>query len=90
MTSRKIQVFGRVQGVYFRVYTKKKADDLGLFGWVRNEPDGSVLMEVQGDRGDVDDLVKWCYEGPPMSSVERVVVTNIEKKKVYEDFLISS
>lgn len=89
MTSRKIQVFGRVQGVYFRVYTKKKADDLGLCGWVRNEPDGSVVVEVQGDRSDVDDFVKWCHKGPPMARVDRVVVKNKETTE-YEGFLIFS
>jgi acylphosphatase len=43
-----IEVFGRVQGVWFRKYTKQKADELGLKGWVRNGEDGSVLMHVEG------------------------------------------
>ncbi|MEP1035591.1 acylphosphatase [Ekhidna sp.] len=68
----RIHVRGRVQGVFFRVSTKEKAIALGLNGWVRNQPDGSVLIEVEGPEGKVNELIEWCSVGPPASNVEDV------------------
>lgn len=53
----KVRYTGRVQGVGFRATTRELADNAGLTGWVRNEPDGSVLMEVQGDREHIETLL---------------------------------
>lgn len=49
--------YGRVQGVGFRYYAVNKANQLGLTGWVRNLPDGTVEMEVQGDEPLIDELI---------------------------------
>lgn len=67
-----IIVTGKVQGVYFRKYTQWKAEELQLNGLVRNEPDGSVYIEAEGDQENVDALVKWCHLGSPLSKVESV------------------
>lgn len=52
-----------MQGVLFRDSCRREADRLGVSGWVRNEPDGTVAGELVGDA--VDDLVGWCRTGPP-------------------------
>ncbi len=65
-------VRGRVQGVSFRAYTVDEARSLGVAGWVRNLPDGSVAVEAEGGRGPVEALVAWCRHGPPAARVEGV------------------
>ncbi len=67
-----IKVFGRVQGVYFRQGTKAVADQLGIVGWVRNEEDGSVYIEAEGDEFSMDSFLDWCNEGPDRAIVEKV------------------
>ncbi|HYF73425.1 MAG TPA: acylphosphatase [Nocardioides sp.] len=71
-TSVDIRVTGRVQGVSFRYYAEREAARLGVAGWVRNEPDGSVAAHVEGDPSAVDAFVRWCHDGPSMAYVERV------------------
>ena len=68
------RVIGRVQGVSFRWYTQEQAHRLGVSGWVRNEPDGSVLLHAEGDDEAVDALVDWCRRGPSMAKVSDVAV----------------
>ena len=69
-----VTVTGRVQGVSFRAYAEREAARLGVTGWVRNEPDGSVAGHFEGEAGDVDALVAWCREGPRWATVEGVDV----------------
>lgn len=68
----KIRVHGKVQGVYFRQGTKAVADQLGVRGWVRNESDGSVYMEVEGDDWLLENFLDWCAEGPERAEVQLV------------------
>ena len=68
----RIRVEGRVQGVFYRASTQSKALELGLSGWVKNQPDGSVLMEVQGNTEALDKMIKWCKEGPIMARVDNL------------------
>jgi acylphosphatase len=68
------RVSGRVQGVSFRWYTQEQARRLGVSGWVRNEPDGSVLLHAEGDDEAVDGLVAWCHQGPGLARVRDVAV----------------
>lgn len=67
-----VRVTGRVQGVFFRAWTQGQAESLGLRGWVRNEPDGSVAALVIGPDRKVKDLVRSLHNGPPAARVERV------------------
>lgn len=67
-----VRVRGRVQGVSFRMYAEQRAAELGVAGWVRNEPDGSVAAQVEGDEDAVDAFVDWCRQGPPYARVEGV------------------
>jgi len=73
-----IRVTGRVQGVSFRWSTEQEATRLGLDGWVRNDPDGSVRAYAAGPRDAVDALVAWCHEGPPAARVAGVDATDVE------------
>jgi acylphosphatase len=76
MTTKAVQVkvVGRVQGVAFRWEAQRQAERLGLVGWVRNEPDGSVAGVAEGDEADVDAWVAWCRTGPPSAHVRDVAV----------------
>ncbi len=67
-------VSGRVQGVNFRYYTQRKAQELGLTGWVRNLWDGRVEAIFEGDEQAVRRAVDWCHGGPPSAWVEDVEV----------------
>ena len=67
-----IRVSGKVQGVWFRKFTQEKALSLGLRGFVRNEADGSVYMETEGEEGVVAELIAWCKEGPDKAEVTEV------------------
>lgn len=60
-----LKVVGRVQGVFFRVSTQKEAQRLGLRGFVRNEPDRSVYIEVEGERFEIEQLLDWIRAGGP-------------------------
>ncbi len=68
------RVTGRVQGVSFRWYAQEQARRLGVVGWVRNEPDGSVLLHAEGETEAVDALVAWCHDGPGFARVSNVAV----------------
>jgi acylphosphatase len=69
-----IRVYGKVQGVWFRKYTCEEALRLGLCGWVRNEPDGSVLIKAEGKEEFLRELMRWCQQGPPLAAVTKVEV----------------
>ncbi|GAB3793314.1 acylphosphatase [Nocardioides ungokensis] len=73
-----VTVTGRVQGVSFRFYAEREARRLGVAGWVRNEPDGSVGGHFEGDVEAVDAMVAWCRTGPPAARVEQVRVRDSE------------
>lgn len=69
-------VTGRVQGVAFRHYAEREARRLGVGGWVRNEPDGSVAVHLEGTTEAVASMLDWLRHGPPSADVERVGVTD--------------
>jgi acylphosphatase len=71
-----VRVTGRVQGVFFRATTKGIAESLGLTGFVRNEADGSVYIEAEGEAGSVEKFLAWCRMGPPQAAVSTVEVTD--------------
>jgi len=71
-------VHGRVQGVFFRDYTRNRAEELGLQGWVRNRPDRSVETVFEGEKEKVADMLTWLHNGSPMSEVTGVDVRDEE------------
>ncbi|MEZ4907367.1 MAG: acylphosphatase [Saprospiraceae bacterium] len=76
MKNFKIIVKGKVQGVWYRVNTQKKAEELGLNGFVRNENDGSVYIEVSGEEGKMGELIIWLTDGPELAEVQSVNISN--------------
>jgi len=67
-------VRGSVQGVGFRYFIQRKARQLGLHGWVRNNDDGTVELLAEGSRSDLEQLMMAAEEGPRMARVQRVEV----------------
>jgi acylphosphatase len=83
-----ITVRGKVQGVFFRASAKEKADELDLKGFAKNEMDGSVYLEVQGDEDNLEDFIHWCQRGPTYARVEACDVTEIEYREGLKNFEI--
>ena len=72
----RLTVSGRVQGVFYRDSCRTMAVALGVKGWVRNLPNGSVQVVAEGDRDAVDQLVDWCRTGPPHAVVADVQIVD--------------
>lgn len=70
----RVVVSGRVQGVWFRGATEQQAVRLGLAGWVRNLPDGTVEASFEGRVREVDTAIEWCRTGPPSARVDDLTV----------------
>jgi acylphosphatase len=82
-----ITVTGKVQGVFFRVYTEEEAKKLGLKGFVQNEANGDVYMEAEGEEEQLKRLIEWCETGSPKSTVKEVKISEGEIKN-FSDFII--
>jgi acylphosphatase len=67
-----VYVTGRVQGVFFRAETERTAKSLNLTGWVRNVEDGGVEAVFEGEDHPINQMIAWCYKGPPASRVDHV------------------
>ncbi len=91
MAQKRIHVIvqGRVQGVFFRAYTKEEADRLRLVGWVRNRHDGAVEALIEGETAAVDRMIDWLHEGSPMAHVDSVQVAEEEAGGEHRDFAIN-
>jgi acylphosphatase len=76
--ARHVTVTGRVQGVFFRAWTREQADALGVAGWVRNTPDGHVEAHVEGDDAAVEQMIERLRGGPPSARVEDVRTWDVE------------
>ncbi len=74
MKSVSIKVEGKVQGVWFRKFTKQKADELSVKGFVKNLPDGCVYIEAEGTESAIRQFVAWCHKGSPQAQVLKVTV----------------
>lgn len=81
-----ILVSGRVQGVYFRMFTQNKAKQFGVKGHARNLPDGRVEIIAEADHGSIDKLIKWCSKGPVTARVDHVEITELKSGEVLTSF----
>ncbi|HEU5285409.1 MAG TPA: acylphosphatase [Sphingomicrobium sp.] len=79
---RKVRIYGRVQGVFFRQWTVDRARSLGVAGWVRNASDGSVEAHLAGDQSAVAQLIEHMRRGPPQARVEDLTVETVEPEPV--------
>jgi acylphosphatase len=70
--TRHVTVSGRVQGVFFRAWTKNQAEALGISGWVRNRHDGGVEALISGDEKAVEEMIERMRRGPPSATVDRL------------------
>ena len=81
-------VHGRVQGVNFRAYTARQAVELGLTGWIRNLPDGTVETVVEGPAKQLDKFKAYLHIGPPYATVTDVVTTRETATNQFKDFRV--
>lgn len=79
---------GRVQGVFFRAFAERVAKQLGVAGYVRNLPDGTVEVQAEGEKGQLEELLGYLKKGPPHSLVDRVDVSWSEETRDFTDFTI--
>lgn len=82
-----IKVIGKVQGVFFRASTKAVADQMGVKGKVKNEKDGSVLIEAEASATILEMFVEWCNKGPEKADVTQVIIEEGELQG-YTNFVV--
>lgn len=83
----KIQVSGRVQGVYFRRFTQNKAKDLGVKGSVKNLEDGRVEIIAQAEADILEPFIQWCHKGPITARVDKVELVEMQAhENVFDTF----
>ena len=83
-----VMIHGTVQGVWFRANTEKQALKRDLVGWVRNTVNGEVEAVFQGDDDVVEDMIKWCHQGSPLSKVEKVEKTEMKIDDSLQSFKV--
>ena len=79
---RKVRIYGRVQGVFFRQWALGQARALGVSGWIRNRPDGTVEAHLIGDEAKLDKMIEALGRGPTQAHVEDLVVESVEPEEV--------
>ena len=84
-----IKIFGNVQGVFFRAGTQSEGKRLGVFGWVRNNSDGSLEVLAEGEADKLNNLLEWCSHGPAGASVSKVQHEWQVNQDEFEDFQVT-
>ncbi len=88
MTAMEILVEGRVQGVGYRAFVQRRAQEAGLTGYALNLHDGRVRIRVEGERARLEQLVRDLATGPPLAAVSRVTATEVPYSGRFADFRI--
>jgi acylphosphatase len=88
ISTKHIIVKGIVQGVFFRKYTKQKADELQITGWVRNKENGDVEIMAQATIEALQQFINWCRMGSPKSVVKDVIVMDSQTRLQVQGFFI--
>ena len=85
-----VKVIGHVQGVGFRYFVMRTANELGLNGWVRNRRDGSVEIIFEGEEKDIKTAIKACRIGPSRARVSQIYIDWMVTENSYESFNVLS
>ncbi len=84
-----LKTYGKVQGVFFRDSAQRKAKELNLSGWVRNEPDGTVQIVAEGEEKDLKELIEWCrVGGAEYARVDKVNIEWLEPSGQFNNFIV--
>ena len=81
-------VFGKVQGVFFRKHSKHKALELNITGFVKNQSDGSVLINAYGEKENLNKFIDWCKHGPSRANVSHFELEEISLESTFPAFTI--
>jgi acylphosphatase len=84
----KILVSGRVQGVYFRMFTQNKAKQIGIKGCARNLSDGRVEIIAEAGHDSIEEFIKWCRKGPVTARVDHVEISELDSDEALTSFEI--
>jgi len=85
----RVIIHGRVQGVFFRMETRRAARQFGATGWVRNLPDGTVEAVMEGPAETVESLLKWCNRGPRLARVDKLDINRESYTGEYDSFEVT-
>jgi acylphosphatase len=85
----RLKIHGRVQGVYYRSTAQLMARRMGVKGWVRNCPDGTVEILAEGDAKDLEPFLAWCERGPSGARVRKVDLSWEEPRGEFPDFSVT-
>ena len=83
----RLVIAGKVQGVFYRQSTREKAQELGITGTVKNLPDGNVEIIATGTAEQLQQLTRWCNQGPPRAVVTKVSSTPLPLQS-FKNFII--
>ncbi len=81
-----VKIYGFVQGMFFRYRAKVEAEKQWIKGFARNEDDGSVYIEAEGDEGKLKDFLEWCRIGPTLAKVEKIDFEFKDELKGFQSF----
>lgn len=86
--NKRLEIFikGDVQGVSYRYHAKDIAKKLDIKGWIKNEPDGSITIVIEGDEDNLNAFLAWCRQGSPLSEVKDVISRDGEYTGEFEKF----
>jgi len=70
--TKQLIISGKVQGVFYRASAKKIADQMGVQGWIKNLANGNVEAVISGSEEQINQFIKWAWEGPPKSRVDHI------------------
>ena len=84
----KIQIYGKVQGVFFRSSIRRIADDYNVKGWVQNLSNGNVLTVLEGEAENVKKVIDFCEKGPSRAKVTDIQVTWEDFKNAFQEFTV--
>ncbi|MFH1404947.1 MAG: acylphosphatase [Patescibacteria group bacterium] len=84
----KLKIYGRVQGVGFRISAKEQADAMGITGWITNTPGDTIECRACGNAPSLDKFLAWCKHGPKWANVEKVEVLPDDNQCPDQDFRV--